>query len=134
MHGAGQRNVHRTIAQAEDRFRDLAQQQTQAPGGNQRIEGPAVERPDHDPFDHEAKDRTGHDRERDGRQVRKAAGLRHVRAISADHDEFAVRDIEHAKQAENHRKPERKHCQRGDAVKNVDRLGDDQRVHDLALT
>ena len=73
-------------------------------------------------------------RQRHGGEIGQAARLRHVGAISADHDKFAVRDIEHAQQTENHGKPEREHRKRGDAVEYVDRLRDDQRIHyDVSL-
>ena len=126
---AGQRNVHALIAEPENRFGDLAQQQAQAPGRHQRVERPAVERTDHDPLDRKTEDRAHRQRQRQRGEIGPAAGLRHVGAIGADHDEFAMRDIEHAEQAEDHSKPERENRKRGDAVENVDRLGDDQRIH-----
>ena len=55
--------------------------------------------------------------------------LRNVGAISADHDELAMRDVEHAEQAEDHGKAKSEDRKRGDGVEDVDRLGDDQRIH-----
>jgi hypothetical protein len=126
---SGQRNVHAVIAEPENRFGDLAQQQAQAPGRHQRVERAAVERTDHDPLDRETEDRAHRQRQGQRGKIGPAAGLRHVGAIGADHDEFAMRDIEHAEQAEDHSEPECQNRQPGDAVENVDRLSDDQRIH-----
>src|SRR5215472_4880246 len=129
VHRAGKRDGNAAKAEAEYALRDLAQQQAKAPGGHQRVERPAVERPDHDPLDRPADDAANRERQRQSDEVWPLPGLDEIGAIGAYHDEFPVRDVEYAQQTENDGETEGENGKRADSIEDVDRLRDDQRIH-----
>ena len=125
--GAADRLVQALVAEAEDRLGALAQQQAQAPGHDQRVERPLVERPHQPALDRVAEHAADDERERHRREVRPAVLLRDVGAVGADHHQLAVREVEDAEQAEHDRQAERQDRQRGDPEQRVQRLGDEDR-------
>src|SRR5271156_3302364 len=129
LDGTRKWNVEAAKSEAEHRLRHLSQQQAKSPGRYQRVERAPVERSDHDPFDRGAKKSAHNERQRQSRQIGPAPGLRDVGAIGADHDELAVRDVEHTEQPEDHGKAKHQNGKSADGVDDVDRLGDDQRIH-----
>ena len=114
--GQPRRVLDRHVLRAEHRAHRLHQHQADAPGGEQRLERPAVEPADHAALEHRADQRRGQERDRDrdqhvgvegAGQVRAEQVLHHVGRVGADHHQLAVRHVDDAHQAVGDRQAER---------------------------
>src|SRR5260221_8676922 len=105
------RHPHRVfdlhVGRAEYRSYSLYQRETDAPGREQRFQRPAVEPANHAALERHADECRDHERRRHcasqvpiegARRVASEQVLHHVCRIRADHDELAVRHVDHAHQ------------------------------------
>ena len=126
--GAADRHVLR----AEDQTHRLDQAEAHAPGREQRLERPAVEKAEHPALDAHA-DQRAHRRRRAGRatttyqskyvgRVTLEADVHHVGHVGAEHQHLAVGHVDHAHQAERDREAQRgqqEHAAQAQAVHQV---------------
>ena len=126
FNGAGKYLVDALVIAAENRFHHLAHEDRQAPRRQQRVERPAVEVAHDRPLDQHSDDRAYGKCQRESRQKGQAGRLHHVDTVGAQHDEFAMRHVHDAEQAENHRKPQRDQRQGCDGIYEIHAVCEDQ--------
>ena len=107
---------------AENRGGEADQEQAQTPGRQHRVDHPTVEEADNDPLDHDPDQPDHHGRhDQHGDPDVHAMARRHDRGIAAEHEKFAMREIDHPHHAENDREPDADQAQAGDRVEDLDR-------------
>ena len=119
------------VLRAEQAAHALHQHQADAPGRQQRFQGPAVEPADHGAFQrhaHQRRDQEGQRQRRrhvpiqPARQPGAEQRLHHIGNVGADHQQLAMRHIDHAHQPEGDGQPQRRqqqHAAQAQAVEEI---------------
>ena len=104
------------MRRAEEDQHALGRDQADAPGGDDRVDRPVVEPPDDQPLERHADEPGGERARGDGERQRQAGARGEDGGVGAAHDELAMREVDDAHHAEDHREPGRRDHQEREGV------------------